>query len=99
VLDKFGFWLDKNINLFYKNCPSRSVDENFAEEKKAYDKLMKAAELSVDKRFKKYLNRDKEKIKEMIGKKYNYNEKIVFVDKKVEKDILFFKNNYHDHKK
>lgn len=35
----------------------------------------------------------------MVGKKYNYNEKIVFVDKKVEKDILFFKNNYHSHKK
>lgn len=60
---------------------------------------MKTAEQLLDKRFKKYLKRDQEKIKEMIGKKYNYNEKIVFVDKKVEKDILFFKNNYQIHKK
>lgn len=64
-----------------------------------YDRLMRTAEQILDKRFKKYLKRDQEKIKEMIGKKYNYNEKIVFVDKKVEKDILFFKNNYLNHKK
>jgi hypothetical protein len=58
VLDKFGFWLDRNIGLFHTSCPNKGVDENFADEKKMYDKMMKAAELSVDKRFKKYLKRD-----------------------------------------
>jgi len=98
-MNKLGIWLENNSHLFYQPCPTKTSDENFADERKTIDKLFKEAEHKLDKRYKRYLKRDKEQIKKMIGKQFNYNQKIVFIDAKIEKDILFFKNNYYDYKK
>ena len=38
-------------------------------------------------------------IRNQIGKNFSYNEKAVFLDTKIERDILFFKNNYADKRK
>ena len=47
--------------------------------------------------------KQKEKDDQKKGKKkkqqIEYNEKEIFVNNKIEKDIKFFKNNYHDIKK
>lgn len=36
----------------------------------------------------------KDKVKEIL-----YNEKEIFINNKIDKDILYFKNNYHQTKK
>jgi hypothetical protein len=67
-MDRLWCWLDQNTHLFYKPCPNKSPDENFQDERKAYEKVFREAEATIDKRFKRYLKRDKELIKKKIGK-------------------------------
>ena len=95
-MDRVGGWLDDNIHLFYKNDPSKSVEQNFALWTKMKQKLWNQAELIITKQEKMLKDKKYMILKKLLeSKAHSYNQKITFIDSRIEKNIRYFKSNYY----
>lgn len=110
-MNRIGNWIDQNPTALYKKD---SYDEDYLNFKKFMIQIQVEAEKLVMQQQKEKIDKRRELLKFKMkqnkkdspkkGKKkkqnqIEYNEKDIFVNQKIEKDIKFFKNNYHEIKK
>ena len=98
-MNRIGKWLERNIDKFYENDPSKSADENAFEKRKTYDRLWVQAEAIINKRQYRFTDHNKDSLKKNLDPDFDYYHKSTFLDSKIEQDIQFFKNNYTEKRK
>ena len=99
LMNKIGKWIEANMVKFFKWDQHKSYDENEFKLRKQQNEIWSEGEKMINAQQFSYANTQKEKIKSMLQKHKTYNEKVVFIDKKIEDDLLFFKNSYMMEKK
>lgn len=47
LMNKIGYWLERNMDKFYADDPERTDDDNHYLKRKAYDKIWMQAEAMI----------------------------------------------------